>query len=426
MTTDERFDRTVAEWLHEDARHRLPDHLVDVLGRTSRTRQRPWWSSHERWLPMDLTTRANAFAPPRVGRALVIVVLLVALLAAALLVVGSRSRVPAPFGPAANGTIAFSNGGDIYVSDGASDPRLLIGGSSVDVGPLYSNDGTRIAFLRQVSDTTLRYMLVRADGTDLKTLTREPLQDPDNWDWSPDGSRLVVMHAVGGFRVLSIVPTDGSDAIRRLDLGAIEPEAPAWRPPDGREIVFRGKTDAGRSSAIYAISADGTGLHPVTPILHMEDAYAWPRLSPDGAFVTYTNFSERDDSPDGQGGHAHVLDLRIGTEHRVAVDPSVAYESEPQFSPDGSLVLYRRYGLDVPMRLMLAPTAGSGPAHQVGPAQDADGDYVIAFSPDGTKLFVFDRKATPWQIITIADGSVAYGPAVDDWAHWQRLALPSD
>ena len=67
----------------------------------------------------------------------------------------------------------------------------------------------------------MRYMLVHADGTGLQTLTREPLQDPNNWDWSPDGTRLVVMHTVGGRTALSIVPTDGSDAVRRLDLGAI-------------------------------------------------------------------------------------------------------------------------------------------------------------------------------------------------------------
>ncbi len=371
---------------------------------------------------MDLTTRASSFAPPRMGRALVIAFILVALLAAALVAIGSRPRVPAPFGPAANGAIVFSNGGDLYVSDGAAGPKLLVGGSTVDEGPLFSNDGTRIAFLRQASEKTFRYMAVRADGTDLKTLTHEPLQDPNNWDWSPDGTRLVVMHTVGGRTALSIVPTAGSDAVRRLDLGAIEPEAPTWRPPDGREIVFRGRTDAGRSAAVYAISPDGTGLRALTPILPSEDAYAGPRLSPDGALVAYTNFSEPDDSLDGVGGHVHVFDLRTGAEHPVAVDASVANETEPQFSPDGTLVLYRRYGLDVPMRLMLAPSTGGAAARQVGPAQDPDGNYVISISPDGKKLFVSHQDTTPWQVITMADGSVEYGAAVDDWAHWQRLA----
>jgi L-aminopeptidase/D-esterase-like protein len=71
---------------------------------------------------------------------------------------------------------------------------------------------------------------------------------------------------------------------------------------------------------------------------------------------------------------------------------------------------------------MLAPSAGGAAAREVGPAQDPDGDYVISFSPDGKKLFASHQNATPWQVITIADGSIEYGAAVDDWAHWQRLA----
>jgi Tol biopolymer transport system component len=246
------------------------------------------------------------------------------------------------------------------------------------------------------------------------------------WDWSPDGSRLVVQHRDGRMPVLSIVPSDGSGAVRRLDVGPLEPDNPAWRPPDGQEIVFRGKSDGGSSSALYAIKPDGSGLRPITRIVPSGDAYSASRLSPDGAAVTYTNFNEPDGSLDGVGGHVHVLDLRTGVDHLVADDPSVANETEPQFSPDGTLVLYRRYGLDVQMRLMLAPRRGDTPARLVGPAQDPDGNYVIAFSPDGKQLFVSHQNGTPWQVITLADGSIQYGAAVDDWAHWQRLALPAD
>ena len=70
MTRNERFDRTVSDWLDDEAGHRVPDYLGEVLARTTRTRQRPAWSSLERWLPMQTTLR---LAPvPRIAWLLVV------------------------------------------------------------------------------------------------------------------------------------------------------------------------------------------------------------------------------------------------------------------------------------------------------------------------------------------------------------------
>ncbi len=57
MTYHDGFDRTVTEWLDEQAGHGTPGYLDEILTRTDRTRQRPWWSSPERWLPMQSTAR---------------------------------------------------------------------------------------------------------------------------------------------------------------------------------------------------------------------------------------------------------------------------------------------------------------------------------------------------------------------------------
>ena len=64
MTTNDVFGRNLSTWLHEDAEHHVPDHLAEVLQRTAVTRQRPAWSSLERWLPMDTTLRPRAVPLP--------------------------------------------------------------------------------------------------------------------------------------------------------------------------------------------------------------------------------------------------------------------------------------------------------------------------------------------------------------------------
>ena len=47
MTTNERFERSLSAWLHEDAAFRVPDHLDEVLAATRETHQRSAWSSLE-------------------------------------------------------------------------------------------------------------------------------------------------------------------------------------------------------------------------------------------------------------------------------------------------------------------------------------------------------------------------------------------
>src|SRR4030095_12719247 len=106
MTVNESFERRVAGWLREESGNRLPDHLDEVLHRTISTRQRAWWSSPERWLPMDTTFSARLAPSIRPAWLLILAALLLLGLVATVLLTGSQPRLPTPFGPARNGTIA--------------------------------------------------------------------------------------------------------------------------------------------------------------------------------------------------------------------------------------------------------------------------------------------------------------------------------
>ena len=80
MTSDDMFGRDLSRWLQEEGEHRVPDHLAEVLVQTVATRQRRWWSSPERWLPMQSTLR---LAPvPRVAGLIVVLALVIAAIVA--------------------------------------------------------------------------------------------------------------------------------------------------------------------------------------------------------------------------------------------------------------------------------------------------------------------------------------------------------
>jgi Tol biopolymer transport system component len=418
MTGRSGFDRRIFDFLDREVGRGSPDYLDDILSRTATTRQRPAWTSIERWLPVDLTSGTSTLAPPRLGRALLIVILVAALVGVAVFVGTRRERLPAPFGVAANGVIVYSADGDIRAADpDGSDPRALVSGPEDDVGPLLSSDGTRFSFFRAVSTFGFDVIAASAAGTDLQVLTPQPIASPSWADWSPNGSELLVLHAVRLMEpAISIVATDGSRQMRTLPLGDLVPDSPTWRPPDGREIVFRGVMD-GRV-ALYRIGADGEGLQPVTPVVPDESAYRGPRFSPDGSRVTYDRCLPAA-TPDGRC-EVHVLDLTTDVDVRVGYDPTARHELQPKFSPDGRSVLFVRFPGDGDASLVIAAADGRDVGRQVGPAQGW-ADAVFEFSPDGRKILVSLGMDRLLQIIDIASGTVETGEFAV-YPTWQRRA----
>src|SRR5689334_16607709 len=105
MTRPDDFAPTVSAWLHEDARLHPPDDLEALLRRTRAARQRPAWSSLERWLPMDLAVPRRRLLPAtRIVLALVVLALIV--VAVGVLLVGAGQPRSPHFGAQANGSIA--------------------------------------------------------------------------------------------------------------------------------------------------------------------------------------------------------------------------------------------------------------------------------------------------------------------------------
>lgn len=179
MTSPRRLEQDLPVLLGELYLAGTPDYRDDLVRQTARVRQRPAWTFPERWLPMELvTTRVPTTRLPwrQLGVLAIIAILLAAMLA---VYVGSQqSRVPAPFGPAANGVVAYSAEGDIYVADPTTgDARTIVGGSETDLRPIFSPDGTKIAFERQVeAGGGLGHLYVaRSDGSAPIQVTTEPL-----------------------------------------------------------------------------------------------------------------------------------------------------------------------------------------------------------------------------------------------------------
>jgi Tol biopolymer transport system component len=395
MTTDERFGRNLSAWLQEDGAHRVPDHLAEVLVKTTATRQRPWWSSPERWLPMDTTLSTRQLPMRGVGRLVLVALLILAFVLTIIAVGARRQALPEPFGLARNGALVTTHDGDIFTVDPrTSEQAVLIGGAPYDFGAVYSRDGTKLVFLRSEGrpssvpgvPVTLTMWVANADGSDLRALT--PLTLNLDWfDWSPDGTRIAYV----ADKQLWVVDVASGARHRVVGTGPIH--FPTWLPPDGSEIVFRGET---MSPAIWAIPADGSGKRRVLskqPASNEAD-FGTIAVAPDGRRIAFTRWSENvpDVADNGWLPRVFVLDIETGAEIQLPTERGTG-QVGGAYSPDGKLVAYARIYRTGGFQLVVANADGSGHERTIGdkwPSKPDGSDVraTWAFTPDGTGLVV--------------------------------------
>jgi hypothetical protein len=329
MTSFQRFENRIPMLLEELAVPTLPDYSDDLFARTAATRQRAEWTFPERWLPMSTITTRLAAAPRIPWRLGVALALLIAAAIIGLIIAGSRvSRVPLPFGPASNGLIPYMSNGKLYVGDLASgNTRLLVDAAGDQGQPVFAPDGTRVAFVRledlNGSPTTNIYV-IRPDGSgSVKIKSPEPIFDTDRvwFGWTPDSGHVAIIHAVNSVNQLDLFDASGNGSVQRI-AAAAGVTALAFRPPDGRVILFRApaKSVSGiQGYGLYQMSADGSNKRLIAEPAVAGDTLdlASATYAPDGARIFFNRWT--DDARDRMGRRRGRLARR--NTHRLLAQP---------------------------------------------------------------------------------------------------------
>jgi Tol biopolymer transport system component len=452
MNPSDRLERDLVTWFADSAAPRVPGYRDDIVRAAARTRQRPRWTFPERWLPMRATALSvQARSVPWRTIGLLAALLLLLALAAAVYVSGQR-HVPAPYGPATNGSIALvarpappadpptrwvEPYGDILAVDPATGhSRVLVGGPTLDGQPVFSRDGTRLAFVRQVEDGVVLFAADASGGQPVR-LTPQPLDSIREVAWSPDGQSVAFSSARGLESDLWIASTDGS-AAHRLDLG-MSAISPAWRPPDGAEILYVGSSSPGigpiggyrglwtgddgpdpssaTGMALYRVRPDGTGLTPITPADGHVYEYSHTCWTPDGRRIV-TQVGDPFD-------YLRVVVLDPADGHELArISPETSSDSvmAAVISPDGRRLAYVDITQAETWRVHVRPLDGSGPDLTL-PHEFVGGAASLAWSPDG-RLLIVNHHYFPGTWLLDPDGGPDHQALFTDpgFSEWQRLA----
>jgi Tol biopolymer transport system component len=237
---------------------------------------------------------------------------------------------------------------------------------------------------------------MNADGSDPTRLTDNPAIDRDA-AFSPDGRRIAFVSERDGNSEIYIMNADGSNQTR-LTNNTADDFQPAFSP-DGKQIAFMSNRGPQGDMEIFLMYADGTHETQLTPNNTSFDGQ--PTFSPDGSTIAFVSNRGPDGTP---SPNYDIYTMKVDNPSAVArLTNSDASESRPNYSPDGSRIVFRtdRTGNG---DIYVMNADGSGETQlTVDPALDGE----PAFSPDGKQIAFRSHRVNDKADIYVmnADGS---------------------
>ena len=211
-----------------------------------------------------------------------------------------------------------------------------------DSSPVWSPDGTRIAFISN-RDYLFSLYVMDADGSNARLVADRPFE-PKQPAWSPDGKKIAFTSGFG-FMIgpgkpsadIYVINIDGSGLIQ-LTRDSGGNGSPAWSP-DGKQIAFVSNRDADEAR-IWIMNADGSNQRILPNSRNTRSAGflgGQPAWSPDGTKILFTGYH----ACGGRGAVAiYVTNADGGESQNLIKDPNdCGWYSSPRWSPDGTRIL---------------------------------------------------------------------------------------
>jgi Tol biopolymer transport system component len=233
--------------------------------------------------------------------------------------------VPTPIlPPGGNGKIVFERNGHIFVMNGDGANQTQLTTSAVDYQPVWSPDGTKIAFVSNRTPPYPNIYVMNANGSNpVRVGTNGNGGGNHDPAWSPDGTKIVFVRDIDPSSKIYVMNANGSNPVRLTNTEAREYD-PAWSPAGG-QIAFVSRVADPVHIGIYVIDTDGSNPTDLTPTTIEATNPAW---SPDGTKILF----RKEDS-------VYVMNRNGSQQTRLT---SSFYDRSPTWSPDCTKIAFCR------------------------------------------------------------------------------------
>ena len=312
---------------------------------------------------------------------------------------------------------------DAIAAGGLTPTRLLLPAeANSPARPVFTPDGRELIVLRSDGYSRQRMARIAVDapepppiGTKIKWLHDELLTDAAGGPSLSADGRLVAYHEQQIVRTLYayndlFVYDRVAHKKRRLTEGAR-----AWNPalsPDGAWVAFEMTGNSSRGLGLMRTDGDTTVVAPngvvdataiqmLIPVSNMEHAYT-PSWSPDGKTLVFSWWRH--------GGRRDIYTIDVASRALTQVTDDRAYDLEPRFSADGTLIyfvsdrtgVYNLYAYEIATKKVYQCT------------NVVNGVFDPAISPDGKTVAFVGFHALGYDLET----------APLDRATWREAAPP--
>lgn len=233
--------------------------------------------------------------------------------------------------------------------------RYLTAGEVTVLGPRFSPDGSRIAYMSFTGGQPHIRIIDVASGNDRPLVQAQAMSFAPSF--SPDGRRIAFSMAAQGNSDIYVMDVDGGFP-QRLTSAPGSDTSPSFSP-DGRRIVF----ESTRSGAqqLYVMNADGSDQRRIS--FGGGGSYASPAWSPSGDHIAFTRIA---------GGRLRIgVMTPSGSDERLVSD---GWQDEgPSWAPNGRhLVFHRTEQGSGRASLHVVPLEGGSPRRLSTPQDASD------------------------------------------------------
>ncbi|HAX94486.1 MAG TPA: hypothetical protein DCY25_11190, partial [Bacteroidales bacterium] len=304
-------------------------------------------------------------------------------------------------------------GGNLWIVPAAGGVPRLVARAGNASSPIWSPDGSMIAYLDYSKNKQINFIQVPVEGEE----TRNPISidAPDGTEeirllagWTPDNRVGALVMAKQEFSLYTLPATGGQATIVLHDCRTYQPR---WSP-DGQQIYYVTYPKEQGTSSVYqgflaSVSANGGSGKPVPgnpggKVIRQLPYQSGNRISHDGKTMISSAYTSADTvgTSDWPNSKIWRISLYGGEPQQITSQPGRYADMSPSWSPDGENIAFIRAGLTDDLSIarkksMFTVSSSGGEPEMLLPETD---NYIFspAWSPNGTMVaYITKEKEAP-------------------------------